>query len=70
MAFLVAIGVIVLYRDDVAIEVSLSRPRQSQLEVRVTTGAWLGQEISSHDRKLLCRDRISWGCVATGYLMS
>ena len=31
--------------------------------------AWLGQEISGCNRKLLCRDRISWGCVATGYFL-
>ena len=41
MAFLVATGILVLFRDDVAIEVSLSRPRRSRREVRVVTGAWL-----------------------------
>ena len=34
------------------------------------TGAWLGQEISGPDIKLLCRNKISWGCVATEYIMS
>ena len=41
MAFFVTTGVLVLCRDDVATEVSLSRPRQSRREVRVATGAWL-----------------------------
>ena len=41
MAFFVAIGVLVLCRDDVAIEVSLSLPRRSRREVRVAIGAWL-----------------------------
>ena len=41
MAFLVATGVLVLYRDDVATEVSLSRLRWSRQEVRVATGSWL-----------------------------
>ena len=41
MAFFFATGVLVLYRDDVTTEVSLSRLRQSRREVRVATGAWL-----------------------------
>ena len=70
MDFSVAIGVLVLYHDDVATEVSLSRPRWSRQEVRVVTGAWLGKDISGHNKKLLCRYRISWGCVGTGYFLS
>ena len=58
MAFLVATGVLVLCRDDVTTEVSLSRPRRSQREVRVVIRAWLGQEISGRNRKLLCHDRV------------
>ena len=41
MAFFVATGVLVLYHDDVATKVSLSRSRRSRREVRVATGAWL-----------------------------
>ena len=37
MAVFVATGVLVLYRDDVTTEVSLSRLRQSRREVRVAT---------------------------------
>ena len=39
MAFLVVTGFLVLFRDDVATKVSLSRPRRSRQEVRVDTGA-------------------------------
>ena len=39
MTFLVATGVLVLCRDDVVTEVSLSRLRRSRREVRVATGA-------------------------------
>ena len=56
--------------DNVTIEIPLSRSRRSQREVRVAAGAWLGQETLGRDRKLLCRDRISRGCVAAGYSMS
>ena len=42
MDFHVVIGVLVLCRDDVGTEVSLSRSRRSRREVRVATGAWLG----------------------------
>ena len=41
MAFFVTTGVLALCHDDVATEVSLSRPTQSQRDVRVVTGAWL-----------------------------
>ena len=41
IAFFVATGVLVLCRDDVATEVSLSRSRRSQREAKVATGAWL-----------------------------
>ena len=41
MAFFVVTRVLVLCRDDVATEVSLSRSRRSRLEVRVAIGAWL-----------------------------
>ena len=66
IAFLVATGVLVLCRDDVTTEVSLSRPRRSQREVRVATGAWLGQKISGRNRKLLCRDRVFYVVIEFG----
>ena len=43
IAFLVAIGVLVLYCDDVATEVALSRSRRSRRGVMVVIRAWLGQ---------------------------
>ena len=62
-------GVLVLSRDDVATEVSLSRPRRSRREVRAVTGAWLrprdfspGQKIvvSLQDFMEWCHDRVSY----------
>ena len=41
MTFFVATGVLVLCSDDVAIEVSLSRPRRPRQEVRCRDRAWL-----------------------------
>ena len=39
MAFFIVIGVLVLCRDDVSTEVSLSQSRWSRRKVRVATGA-------------------------------
>ena len=40
MAFLVTTGVLILYRDDVATEVSLSRSRRPRQEVRCRDRVW------------------------------
>ena len=69
MAFFVTTEVLVFCRDDVATEVSLSRPRRSRREVRVTTGAWLRTRVfrsqqkivvSRHDFMEWCHDRVSY----------
>ena len=67
MALLVATGVMILCRDDVLIEVSLSRLRRSRQDVKVATGALLRPRnfrsrqksvVSRLDFMECCRDRV------------
>ena len=58
MAFLVAIGVQILYRDDVAIEVFLSRPRRPRQEVRYRDRVLLWVRNFMSGQSILGRDRV------------
>ena len=58
MAFFVVIWVLILYRDDVAIEVFLSRPIQSRQEVRCRDRVWPWPRNFMPRQIILCRYRV------------
>ena len=58
MAFFVATGVLVLCRDDVTTEVSLSRPRWPRQEVRCRDRVWPWARNFMSRQSILGRDRV------------
>ena len=55
----------ILCRDDVSTEGPLSWPRRPRQMVRLRQGMAEAKEFRAVIGSLLCRDKISWGCVAT-----